>query len=156
MFEEKTRMIIEDKYVEMVCTVIDELRAHPMQEDIQDSIKLPANNLWEAFMEHMQHEEREFHASNHVAIFNVCQRVVQSLTVIELKLVWLVSEGASIWEEDNFPDMPHMLNNVVEELMSWIEQEAEDPEFEIGAYEEEYDEDDEESIEIYPEDTTRH
>jgi len=155
MFEEKTRMLIEDKYVEMVCTVIDELRAYPMQ-NIQNSIKLPANNLWEAFMEHMQHEEEDFHASNHVAILDVCQRAVQSLTITELKLLWLVSEGASIWEEDNFPDMPRMLNNVVEELMSWVEQEAEDPELEINAYEDEYDDDDEEDIEIYPKDTTRH
>lgn len=163
MFEEKTRVMIEDKYVEMVCTIIDELRARPAQ-NIQDSIQLPFSSLWEAFIDHMQHEEDDdenFQSVDHIAILEVCQRTVQELTLTELKLVWLVSEGASIWEEDDdFPDSARMLSDVIEELMSWIEQEAEEPELESSAaYElasEFESEEDDERTGIYPEDKTRH
>lgn len=145
MFEEKTRIIVEDKYVEMVSVVIDELRECPVQQ-LQDSMKLSSGNLWDAFVEHMQYEDDELLDSiERAAVLEICQRVVHSLTITELKLMWLVSEGALIWEEEeDFPDIEHMVNDVVDELMSWIEQEAEDPELEISAYE--YEDDDENSI----------
>lgn len=144
MFEEKTRIIVEDKYVEMVSVVIDELRECPVQQ-LQDSMKLSSGNLWDAFVEHMQYEDDELDSVERAAVLEICQRVVHSLTITELKLMWLVSEGALIWEEEeDFPDIEHMVNDVVDELMSWIEQEAEDPELEVSAYE--YEDDDENNI----------
>jgi len=49
------------------------------------------------------------------------------------------------WQgEDVFPEIEKIAQDVAEELFSWIEQEAEEPEFELddGFEEEEYDDDD--------------
>jgi hypothetical protein len=56
--------------------------------------------------------------------------LVQELSITELRLLWLASEGCVVWEEpSDFPEADQMLRDVADELLSWIEQEAEEPEF---------------------------
>ena len=152
MFEEKTRFIIQEKYVELVGIVIDELQALPIQ-NIQDNINTPFENVWEAFVNQLQSEDNTF-VYAHV-IEDVCQQVVQTLTLTEAKLLWLISEGSNEWEgEEEFPEVEQLIDEVAEELFSWVEQEAEEPEFE----ENDYDEDEDSEVEYYDEDAsqTRH
>lgn len=151
MFEEKVRFIIQEKYIELVNTVIDELKGLPVQ-NIQDNNDNVFDSVWEAFVNQLQEEDSgPYHAYTHV-IENICQQVTQSLTLTELKLLWLVSGGYSNWEEESdFPDVERMLDEVTEELLSWVEQEAEDAEFEEEG---EYDDDDDDDY--YDKGHTKH
>ena len=77
-------------------------------------------------------------------IANICQQIAQTLTLTELKLLWLISGGYLKWDDDNeFPASEQMLDEVAEELFSWVEQEAEGSEFEEDEY------DDDEDNEVY-------
>ncbi len=128
MFEQRTRLIIQDKYMELVGIVIDELRNMPVQQ-VSDSIDVPFENVWDAFAEPFQHEAEPLYNSYNDVVSDMCQQLTEQLTLTELQLLWLVSDGALEWEDDDeFPDEEQMLNDVAEELYSWVEQEAEEPE----------------------------
>jgi len=140
MVEEKIKFIIQEKYIELVNKVIDELKALPLQ-NIQDNPDMPFDNVWEAFVCQLQEEVEDlsYPAYEHV-IVNICQQITQTMTLTELKLLWLISGGYLKWDDDNeFPGIEQMIDEVAEELFSWVEQEAEDSEFE----EDEYDDDEE-------------
>ena len=125
MFEERTRLIIQDKYVDLVEQVIDELRDTDAPEELEQA---NYSHFWEAFCEQFQDDDEQLDAYTDV-ISEACQRMVDSLTLTELKLLWLVSEGCADWvEDDDFPDDEQMQDDVTDELISWVEQEAEEPE----------------------------
>ncbi|OQW92691.1 MAG: hypothetical protein BWK79_14155 [Beggiatoa sp. IS2] len=134
MFEDKTRIIIEDKYMELVGRVIEQLKNLPLQnlQGAQPHRDTSFANVWEAFAEELQRiEDNNFYHSFLGVITNTCQQVVQELTTTELRLLWLVSDGCLEWDEEtDFPSTEQMVEEVAEELFSWVEQEAEDPQFE--------------------------
>lgn len=139
MFEEKVRLIIQEKYVELVNMVIEELKIVPIH-NLQNSTEVPFNHVWEAFVHQLQGEDNTSYYTYLHVIEEICQQKVQTLLLTELKLLWLISDGCLEWDEtQDFPEIEQMLDEVSEELLSWVEQEAEEPEFE----EDEYDEDDE-------------
>lgn len=141
MFEEKVRLIIQEKYVELVNLVIEELKMVPIH-NLQNSPDILFNNVWEAFAHQLQGENNTSYYTYLHVIEEVCQQKVQTLSLIEIKLLWLISDGCLEWDEtQDFPEIEQMLDEVSEELLSWVEQEAEEPEFE----EEEYDEEEEAS-----------
>lgn len=140
MFEEKVRLIIQKKYVELVNMVIEELKVVPLY-DPQNSSDRSFNNAWEAFVHQLQAEDNSSYYTSLHGIEEICQQKVQTLSLTELKLLWLISDGCLEWDDtQDFPEIEQMLDEVSEELLSWVEQEAEEPEFE-----EEDDEDEEES-----------
>jgi len=131
MFEIKTRQIVQEKYIELVGQIIDELRNIAIHS-LPDSGNIPFETVWDAFVAHFQHSD-ELPTYNIYSdiIVDICQEMVETLTLTELKLLWLVSEGCLEWDEsEDFPDVERMLEDVAEELISWIEQEAEEPELE--------------------------
>lgn len=128
MFEERVRQIIEERYIELVSIVVDELKALPVQ-NLQDNNSLDTyfGNMWEIFVEQVQRDDDiPYHTTT--VINNICQQTVQPLTLTELKLLWLLSDGCLEWDDDDFPDVDQMFDDVTEELISWVEQEAEEPE----------------------------
>ncbi|OUD12491.1 hypothetical protein [Thioflexithrix psekupsensis] len=133
MFEERTRLIIEEKYIELVAIVVAKLREMPVNA-VLDSIEPRHTTVWEAFAAQFginrdDDEDEDMYEIYGEVVAGVCEDTVeQQLTLTELQLLWLVSEAASIWEEDEFPDEVQMLSEVAEELLSWVEQEAEEPE----------------------------
>lgn len=150
MFEDRVRYIIEEKFVELVGNVIDELRNLPIQS-LQENTHSSFDNVWESFVEQLQQDdESPDYATFTNAIMGICQQAVETLSFTELKLLWLITEGCLSWqEEDVFPDIEKIAKDVAEELFSWIEQEAEEPEFELdqeGYEETEYEMDDSEEL----------
>ncbi len=150
MFEDRVRYIIEEKFVELVGNVIDELRNLPIQS-LQENTHSSFDNVWESFVEQLQQDdESPDYAAFTTAIMGICQQAVETLSFTELKLLWLITEGCLAWQEEEvFPEIEKIARDVAEELFSWIEQEAEEPEFEGDeAYEEtEYEMDDGEEFE---------
>lgn len=134
MFEDKTRIIIEDKYIEMVSRVIEQLKSLPLQnlQGTRSHRDTSFANIWEAFAEESQRiEDNSFYHSFLGVITDACRQVAQELTLTELRLLWLVSDGCLEWDEEtDFPSHEQMAEEVAEELFSWVEQEAEDPQFE--------------------------
>ncbi len=132
MFEIKTRQIVQEKYIELVGQIIDELRNISIHS-LPDSVGIPFETVWDAFVAHFQPTNEDLPPYNIYSdiIVDICQEFVETLTLTELKLLWLVSEGCLEWDEsEEFPDVERMLDDVAEELISWIEQEAEEPELE--------------------------
>jgi hypothetical protein len=133
MFEERTRLIIEEKYIQLVAIVIIKLREMPVNA-VLDSIEPCYATVWEAFaaqfrMIRDEDDDDSMYEMYSDIVAEMCEETIeQELTLTELQLLWLVSEAASIWEEDEFPDEVQMLSEVAEELLSWVEQEAEEPE----------------------------
>ncbi|MDD2815738.1 MAG: hypothetical protein PHP00_08370 [Thiotrichaceae bacterium] len=136
MFEERVRIIIQEKFEELVDTAIDELKALNM-EDVQNRLeegcKLDTHfeNFWAAFVEELQQgaESMLYHTFIEL-IDDMCLQLIQELSITELKLMWLTSDGCLSWEEPaEFPEIEQMARDVSDELLSWIEQEAEEPEF---------------------------
>lgn len=157
MFEDRVRYIIEEKFVELVGNVIDELRNLPIQS-LQENTHSPFDNVWDSFVDRLQQEDElpDYHVFTN-AIMGICQQSIGTLSFTELKLLWLITEGCLAWQEDEvFPEIEKIARDVAEELFSWIEQEAEEPEFELddGYEEAEYYEEediDEENQEEYEE-----
>jgi hypothetical protein len=149
MFEDRVRYIIEEKFVDLVGNVIDELRNLPIQS-LQENTHSPFDNVWDSFVDQLQQEDDDSNDSVFTnAIMGICQQSVETLSFTELKLLWLITEGCLAWQgEEVFPEIEKIAQDVVEELFSWIEQEAEEPEFELDdEYEEaEYEEDDSEEF----------
>jgi hypothetical protein len=145
MFEDRVRYIIEEKFVDLVGNVIDELRNLPIQS-LQENTHSPFDNVWDSYVDQLQQEDdNPDHTAFTNAIMGICQQSVETLSFTELKLLWLITEGCLAWQgEDVFPEIEKIAQDVAEELFSWIEQEAEEPEFELddGFEEEEYDDDD--------------
>jgi len=129
MFEEKVRLLIQDKYVALVNLVIDELKTLPI--NLQNHVDVPFDNMWEAFVNQLRQEDNTFYYTYLPVVEKVCQQKVQILSLTELKLLWLISDGCLEWDAtEDFPELEQMLEEVAEELLSWVEQEAEEPEFE--------------------------
>lgn len=145
MFEDRVRYIIEEKFVELVGNVIDELRNLPIQS-LQENTHSPFDNVWDSFVDQLQQEDDppDYPIFTN-AIMGICQQSIALLSFTELKLLWLITEGCLAWEEaEVFPEIEKIARDVAEELFSWIEQEAEEPEFEMdeGYEETEYEEED--------------
>jgi hypothetical protein len=155
MFEGRVRLIIQEKYIDLVGSVIEKLKDLPMQ-NIQD-FDIKHDNVWDGFVELVQQEDNEDNVLYPIyadVITEVCQQALAPLTLTELELLWLISDGCLEWDEtEEFPEVERMVDDVTEELLSWIEQEAEEPEFEdsigeedvyeenILPYEEDYEDD---------------
>ncbi|ALG66801.1 hypothetical protein [Beggiatoa leptomitoformis] len=144
MFEHRTRQIIQEKYLELVRQAVDVLKAIPTKQ-LQD-VGSAYDNVWEAFTQEVQREDAVHFSS---LITDVCRQMVQTLTITELQLLWLLSDGCFDWDdEDEFPEIEQIVIDVMDELSSWIEQEAEEPELE-----EDFDDDDDDfEVEYYEED----
>jgi len=144
MFEGRVRLIIQEKYIDLVGSVIEKLKNLPMQ-NIQD-VEIEHDNVWDGFVELVQQENNEDSMLYPIyadVITGICQQALESLTLTELELLWLISDGCLEWNEvEEFPEVERMTDDVTEELLSWIEQEAEEPEFEDSMNEEDVYEDD--------------
>ncbi len=129
MFEEKVRRIIQEKYIGLVNVVVENLKTLPITDH---GGEVPFANVWEAFAHELQHENSALYYQYLNAVESICQHCVQHLTLTELKLLWLISDGNLEWDEtvETFPEPNKMREGVTEELLSWVEQEAEEPEFE--------------------------
>ncbi|EIJ43822.1 hypothetical protein BegalDRAFT_2994 [Beggiatoa alba B18LD] len=148
MFENRTRLIIQEKYLELVRQAVDVLKAIPTTQ-LQD-IGSTYDNVWEAFTQEVQREEDAIYFSG--LITDVCRQMVQTLSITELQLLWLISDGCFDWDDDEeFPEIEQMVTDVTDELSSWVEQEAEEPELEEDFYDDEEDDEDFE-VEYYEED----
>lgn len=135
MFDGKVRQIIQEKYIELVGIVIDQTKTMSMQ-DIETEIDTAFSNVWEAFVNEMQIEESGLYYSLCDTVRQISEHVVQRLTITEVKMLWLISDACLDWDEnDDFPSDDKMLSDIAEELFSWVEQEAEQPEFEDEEYE---------------------
>lgn len=141
MFEQRTRLIIQEKYMELVGEVIDVLRTMQAHADADTKATHSFDTLWAAFSEQFQQPEDPLDNAYTEIVADICQQTVeQQLTLTELQLLWLVSDGALAWtEEETLPDEEQMIDEVTEELLSWVEQEAEEPELETGTYFDELD-----------------
>lgn len=137
MFEERVRIIIQEKFEELVDTAIDELKTLTM-EDVQKRLdegctleETHFENFWAAFIEELQQgaESMLYHTFVDL-IDDLCLQLIQELSMTELKLLWLTSDGCLSWEDPaEFPEINQMARDVSDELLSWIEQEAEEPNF---------------------------
>lgn len=135
MFEERARLIIQDKYVELMGNIIDKLKELSLSS-IADDVPTTAldtdfDNLWDVFVEQVQRDEdTELYRACSDLINDLCHQSVEPLTIMELHFLWLTSEACNEWvdETEEFPQTRVLVDDVSEELMSWIEQEAEDPE----------------------------
>ncbi len=135
MFDGKVRQIIQEKYIELVGIVIDQTKTMSMQ-DIETEIDTAFSNVWEAFVNEMQIEESSLYYSLCDTVRHISEHAVQKLTITEVKMLWLISDACLDWDEnDDFPSDDKMLSDIAEELFSWVEQEAEQPEFEDEEYE---------------------
>jgi hypothetical protein len=124
----RIKFIIEEKYAEMTEEIIAELEATApaLIEGEDDS---PYDNAWEAFAEEVQSDDSILYDIYEEAIDEMCQELLEELSHIELKLLWLGSGGYVNWHNDDpeeFPDEDQMALDVLEELYSWIEQRAAD------------------------------
>lgn len=132
MFEERTRLIIQEKYVELVNYVIDTLKSTSVKK-IQEKLETRYENVWDAFIYQVETDDSDAIYYVFISFINeICVRTVETLALTELKLLWLISDGCLEWEEEttDFPEVDQMLDDVAEELLSWVEQEAEEPELE--------------------------
>ncbi len=130
MFEEKIRLIIEDKYAELVNLTIEKLKALPIHH-LPHQVNRSFPNIWEAFAHQLQHEDNALYYTYLNVVETICYQQAQQLTKTELKLLWLISDGCLEWDDAaDFPAIEAMLEAVAEELLSWVEQEAEEPQLE--------------------------
>jgi len=122
---EKIRLIIEDKYTELTRTVIEALKG-----TMTESEGVASASVWNAFAELVQDEAEDTDYDDLISEY--CLDLMEDLSPIELKLLWLGSGGCLDWEEEgqeaDFPDTERIQQDVLEELFSWIEQNAADDE----------------------------
>lgn len=130
MFEEKIRFIIQEKYIDLVSLVIDELKNLPVASltNALETTSMPFDNVWDAFASLSTRWDEVLDYACSQTISDICCQTVQTLTLTELKLLWVISEGAIEWGSESFPEVEQMIEEVTDELFSWVEQEAEEPE----------------------------
>ncbi len=129
MFEEKARLLIQEKYIDLVSEIIETLRELPLK-NLQDIIHPPFDTVWEVFVNYVQNDDEALSTLHRDVIIDVCQQAIAPVTLTEIRLLWLGSDGYINWgEKEDFPEIEQMFEDIMGEVWSWIEQEAEEPEF---------------------------
>ncbi|TVY09072.1 hypothetical protein [Paenibacillus cremeus] len=131
MNRKQISLIINDKYSGYVMQVkakIENLDKSFMQSG-DDS---PLNNVWEEFVVQIQGEESIFFEAYEDTIRAICEKVLNSLTESELRLLWLETDGYFDYDEDElFPTEDVLLEGIEQELYSRLCALAADEEIEF-------------------------
>ena len=139
---EKVKAIIEEKYSELTSEVIAELmRLAPDAVSADDETDFA--NAWDVFASQAQNGEGLHDDNYEQLVDDLCLAQIDTLSDTELKLLWLGSGGYVEWHSEDpllFPSEEQMVDEVLEEMYSWIEQKAEDLDLEDALLDdEEYD-----------------
>lgn len=138
---EKIKAIIEEKYAELTSEIIAELRGMDPLGDSEDGNE-EFDSAWELFAAQSQNDEETLDENYEQLIDELCLAQIDSLSDTELKLLWLGSGGYVDWHDEDplvFPGEEQMVDEVLEEMYSWIEQKAADLDLEDGMDDDELD-----------------
>ncbi len=134
---EKVRVIIEDKYAELTSQVIEILKQISLEIEDEEG-KETTLGLWEDFVDLMQNDQELEYTEHDDTIEDACRQCLADLSRMEIKLLWLGSGGSLEWdgesEEPDFPPRDKLLEDVVDELFSWVEQKAVDDDLEVETH----------------------
>jgi len=122
--------IIEAKYQEYAQDVIQQVRGLG-RECRQSGDDSGLKDVWEEFKSQVQGQESAFFHLYQETIRDICGLVARKLSEAEFRLLWLLSDAYTDREEEGFPALPELTEDVVEELYSTVVSMAMDEEIEI-------------------------